>query len=157
RIRQTGQLGEALIELQRAFATNPGSSAALQELVRTQEMIDRERKRLETTGREAAAAERALTPAETARKEVRDRINRMLPIPELKPLTPEAVRGIKINGQSVKTVFDTIGKVAGLTVLWDPEYQAARNTMNVDFGDMSLEDALDTVATVTKSFWKPLS
>jgi general secretion pathway protein D len=156
--RATGQLGEAMLEFQRAYAINPGSAVASQEIVRTQDMIERERKRVQQTGRESPASVRALTPAEEARKETRERINRMLPVPELKPLNPDAVKNLKINGQTVKVVFETIGKVAGINVLWDPEYQTpSRNTLNIDFADMGLEEALDNVATITKSFWKPLS
>src|SRR5262245_11983983 len=50
--RSKGQLGEALLEFQRAYAINPGSAAAAQEIGRTQEMILRERKRVEETGKE---------------------------------------------------------------------------------------------------------
>ena len=49
-------LGEAMLEFQKAYAINPGSSVAQQELVRTQEMILRERKRVAETGKESRAA-----------------------------------------------------------------------------------------------------
>ena len=38
-VRGQGQLGEALIEFQKAYAINPGSAIALQELQETQRMI----------------------------------------------------------------------------------------------------------------------
>ena len=66
--RNQGLLGEALLEFQKSYAINPGSSIAVQEIRRTEEMIQRERARVEETGREAPAQERALTPAEEARK-----------------------------------------------------------------------------------------
>src|SRR5205823_2663937 len=44
KIRTQGLLGEALLEFQKAYAMNPGSAAAEQEIRRTQEMIQRERK-----------------------------------------------------------------------------------------------------------------
>ena len=158
KLRAQGQLGDALIEFQRAFAINPGSSVAAQEIARTTDMIQRERKRIEDTGRESAPEVRGLTPAEQSRKDTRERINRMLPVPELRPLNPDAVKGLKINAQPVKTVFETIGKVAGINVLWDPEYQQPqRNTINVDFENTTLDEALDYVSVITKSYWKPLS
>src|SRR5262249_13134998 len=51
------------------------------------------------------------------------------------------------------------GKTAGITVLWDPEYQPPqRNNLTIDFeNDTTLEEALDYVATITKSYWKALS
>src|SRR5689334_10615297 len=36
KLRSSGQLGEALLEFQNAYATNPSSSIAQQELIRTQ-------------------------------------------------------------------------------------------------------------------------
>ena len=56
KIRAKGQLGEAMLEFQKAYAINPGSSVAQQELDRTQEMIVRERKRVAETGKESAPA-----------------------------------------------------------------------------------------------------
>src|SRR5438445_6937590 len=75
KIRARGMLGEALLEFQRAYAINPGSSAAEQELRRTREMIDRERKRVQESGQESPPEERALTPTEKARKVTNDRID----------------------------------------------------------------------------------
>lgn len=80
--RGLGQLGDALLEFQKAYGLNPGSSAAQQELVRTQEMIQRERKRVEATGHEAPPEERALTPVEEMKEQEEKKIERMLPVPE---------------------------------------------------------------------------
>jgi general secretion pathway protein D len=158
KLRGNGQLGEALLQFQKAYTTNPGSSVAAQELTLTQQMIQRERERVQQTGKEASPALRALTPADEIRKETQDKINRMLPVPELKPLNPEPIPVQKINGQPVKVLYETIGKVAGINVLWDPEFQAPpRNAFNIDFGNATLEEALDYIAVITKTYWKPLS
>src|SRR3954453_14774140 len=71
KIRAKGQLGEAMFEFQKAFAINPGSSVALQELSRTQEMIVRERKRVAETGKESEAQQRGLTPAEEQKRQTK--------------------------------------------------------------------------------------
>jgi general secretion pathway protein D len=157
RIRSEGKLGEAMIEFQKAWAINSGSAVAQQEIARTQEMIIRERRRVEETGKASPPEERATTPAERARKETQERINRILPVPELQPANPDAIPKLKINGQPAKTIFDTIGKVAEITVLWDPEYNAPTKPINVDFTGSTLEQALDYVAVITKSYWKALS
>ena len=157
RIRTLGQLGEALLEFQKAYQINPGSAVAEQEILRTQEMIERERKRVEETGKESPPGERGLTPAEQARKKSEERIKRMLPVPELKPLNPTPIN-LKINGQPVKVLFETVGKMAGLNVLWDPDYQnPARNNLNVEIDNSTAEEALDYLSVITKSYWKPLS
>ena len=158
KIRANGQLGEALLEFQTALRVNPGSSVAAQEVMLTQQMIERERQRVQQSGKQASPEERGLTPAQEIRKETNDKINRMLGVPELRPLNPEPIPVQKINGQSVKVLYETIGKVAGINVLWDPEFQQPpRNTFNIDFGNSTLEEALDYIAVITKTYWKPLS
>ena len=129
----------------------------MQEIGRTQEMIQRERQSLETTGREAPPEERALTPVEEMKNRKQKKIERMLPVPELRPLNPQKI-DLKMNGQKAKVIFDTLGKVAGINVLWDPEYQAPpRDNFTIDFGDSTINQALDYAAILTKAYWKPLS
>jgi len=77
-------------------------SIAQQELIRTQEMIQRERKRVQQTGQEAAPEQRGLTPAEEAKRQTREKIGRLLAVPELKPLNPDAVKNLKINESKFK-------------------------------------------------------
>jgi general secretion pathway protein D len=157
-LRSKGQLGEALLEFQKAFATNPASSVAQQEVLRTHEMVLRERKRVAETGKEADPEIRGLTPAQEQRRETRDKINRILPAPELKPLNPEPVKGMTIRGSTVKVLFETVAKSAGINVLWDPDYQLpAKNLFSVEFDNTTLEQALDYIAVITRSYWKPMS
>ena len=120
-VRGQGQLGEALIEFQKAYAINPGSAIAVQELQETQRMIQRERQRVEQTGKEAPPEIRALTPGQLAEKKEADKIDRMLPIPELRQLKPGQI-DIKMTGK-VKTIFETIGAYADppINVIWDPD------------------------------------
>ncbi|MBV9507197.1 MAG: hypothetical protein JO323_19555 [Acidobacteriia bacterium] len=155
KVRSKGQLAEAFQEFQRAYGLNPASSVAAQEIQRTQEMIDRERRRVQETGKEAPAEERALTPADEAKKEIREKIDRMLPVAELKPLNPEKIN-LKLNNQPPRVLFETVAKVAGINVIWDPDYQAGRN-LSLELNNSTLEEALDDVAILTKSFWQALS
>jgi general secretion pathway protein D len=158
KIRANGQLGEALLQFQRALVINPSSSVAAQEVMLTRQMIERERQRVEQTGKPASAEVRGLTPAQEIKKETQDKIDRILGVPELRPLNPEPIRNLKINGQPVKVLYETIGKVAGINVLWDPEFQAPpRNTFNIDFENSTLDEALDYIGVITKTYWKPLS
>jgi general secretion pathway protein D len=154
KLRNQGRLGEALMEIQRAAGLNPASTASAQEILRTQEMIERERRRVQETGKESPAEIRALTPAEEAQQEVRQKIDRMMPLPELRPLNPERIN-LKMNNQPPKILFETVAKVAGINVIWDPEYQQGRN-LSLDLSNATLEESLDDVAILTKSFWKPL-
>jgi general secretion pathway protein D len=155
KLRSAGQLGEALIEFQKAYAINPGSAAAAQEVRRTTEMIERERKRVEETGKESTPKERALTEGEKAKKDTEDRIDSILPVPQLRAIDSNPIH-LRMTG-SAKLLFETVAKVAGLNVIWDPEYPPAAKGIPVEFDNSTLEEALDYLAVITKSYWKPLS
>src|SRR6478736_617614 len=120
-LRSQGQLGDALVELQKAYAINPGSAAATQEIRRTTDMIERERKRVQETGKPDTPKERAMTEGDRAKKETEDRISSILPVPELRPLDASPIH-LRMSGSS-KLLFETVAKVANINVLWDPEYQ----------------------------------
>jgi general secretion pathway protein D len=157
-VRGQGKLGDALIEFQKAYAINPGSAIALQELQETQRMIVRERQRVEQTGKEAPPEIRALTPGQAAEKKEADKIDRMLPIPELRQLKPGQI-DIKMNGK-VKTIFETIGAYADppINVLWDPDLTPLQHdNFTVDIKNSTLDQALDYISVLSKMYWKPLS
>ncbi len=54
-----------------------------------------------------------------------------------------------------KIVFDTIGKLAGLTVIYDPDFPARR--IPVDLNNVTLEQALEIVSLESKAFVKPVT
>jgi len=54
-----------------------------------------------------------------------------------------------------KIVFDTIGKLAGLTVIYDPDFPARRIPFFVD--NVTLEQALEIASMESKAFWKPVT
>ncbi|MBI4876421.1 MAG: hypothetical protein HY822_17435, partial [Acidobacteria bacterium] len=77
--------------------------------------------------------------------------------PELRPITSQ-ISTLKMNNQPVKVLFETVGKLAGINVVFDPDYQApAGKNFGVDLVNVTLDEALDHLAVITKSFWKPLS
>ncbi|HWB87529.1 MAG TPA: cohesin domain-containing protein [Bryobacteraceae bacterium] len=153
--RAQGLLAQALSEFQKAYALDPASAVAEQEIRNTQQMIERVKKQVEQTGKEPSAEERALTPAQQEEKETDDKLSRMLSVPELKPINPQPLN-LKINNQPPKVLFETVAKLAGINVLWDPDYAVGKN-QSVDFINTPLEEALDNIALITKSFWQPLS
>ena len=104
KIRAQGRLGEALLEFQEAHSINPGSIIAGEQLNASMEMIARERKRVEATGKESPPDIRALTPYEEARRKESERISRILSIPELKSLGPHSGRLAPEWAESQKTV-----------------------------------------------------
>jgi general secretion pathway protein D len=157
RLRGQGQLDESLAEFQKAYGINPGSAIAAQEVDLTRQMLERERKRQTATGKEAPAAERALTPVQEYHRQEQERLGRLQGVPELKPLNPAPIN-LKMNNKT-KVLFDTVAKYAGINLLWDPEYQVPSGDkgFNVELNDSTIEQALDYLAVLTKSFWKPIS
>ena len=156
KLRALGQLEEALAEFQKAYAIDPANPMADTEYKRTREMIEREKN---PKGAGASSPEdRGLTPGEKAQKDIQEKISRMMPAPELKPINSELI-GIRINNQPVRVLYETVGKIAGVNVLFDPEYQAptGKSTFTIDLSNTTLEEALDYIAVQTKSYWKPLS
>jgi general secretion pathway protein D len=73
--------------------------------------------------------------------------------PEIKPLSRAPIN-LKMSNDA-KIVFDTIGKLAGLTVIYDPDFPARRIT--ADLNNVTLEQALEIASLESKAFWKPVT
>lgn len=156
RLRSAGQLEEALAEFQKAYAIDPSNSMSEQELKRTKDMLEREKN---PQGKAATTPEeRGLTPGEKAQKAIDEKMSRMMAAPELKPINPQLTT-LKMNNQPVKVLYETVGKLAGINVVFDPEYQPppGKSTFTIDLSNTTLEEALDYIGIQTKSYWKPLS
>ncbi len=74
--------------------------------------------------------------------------------PEIKPLSRAPIN-LKMLNQDAKVVFDTIGKLAGLTVIYDPDMQQKK--ISTELNNVTLEQALDIVCLESKTFWKPVT
>ena len=102
--------------------------------------------------------EKTLTPADLARKRVQERSDALLPVPELRPLNTDLI-DLKMTNQRPRILFETVGKIAGINVVFDPEYdtQQTIRSAEIDLTRTTLDQALDQLSVITKSFWKPLS
>lgn len=158
KLRAQGQLEEGLAELQKAYAIDPSSTIAEQEVRITREMIEREKKKA-AAGQESKPEERGMTPAAEERQEALNRIVGLRNVPELKPLSTQPIN-LRINNQTAKVLFETVAKLAGINLIFDPEYRSdpstARN-LSLELSNATVEQALDYLAALTKSYWKPLS
>ncbi|GIU77015.1 MAG: hypothetical protein KatS3mg005_0253 [Bryobacteraceae bacterium] len=154
-LRREGKLEEALAEFRKAFTMDPGSTIAEQELRRTNQMIEREKKK--GASGEAQPEERGLTEAELARRESQRRSARLLDMPELKPAS-RRISGLKIVNQTSRVMYETIGKLAGINVLFDPDFQQQdTRRYTLDLNNLTLDEALNYVSLITKTYYKPLS
>ena len=148
-LRKEGALPEALLEFQRAYRIDPSSNVAEQEIQTTQQMIAREKKKGDSS------ETRSLTPGQLAKKLSEEKLQSIQPVPELKPLNPQPIN-LRMNNQPVKVLFETVGKLAGINVLFDPETPKG-TPQSIELNGATLTEALDYLSLVTKSFWKPLS
>ncbi|MGZ4831660.1 MAG: secretin N-terminal domain-containing protein, partial [Terriglobales bacterium] len=138
KLRDDGNLQQALVEFMRAAEIDPSSDIARQEIRRTQEM-DKGKgpqsavpSRVTDLGRMAAEAE---GPA------------------ELKPIS--AVPITMRMTEDTKNVYTAVGKLAGVNVLFDPDYVSRRIT--IDLNNVSLYQALEIVALESKTFWRAVT
>lgn len=153
KLRKEDRLVEALAEFEKAYAMDPSSAIAEQELKRTLEMMDRDNQK------NAKPEERGLTAAELARKQELERIARLEAPPELKPLSRQPIN-LRMTNQPPRVLYETVGKLAGINVVFDPDYrqdQNANRPLSLELTNSTLESALDYLATMTRTFWQPMS
>jgi len=140
KLRERGQLEAAATEFQRAAAIDPSSPIAEQELRKTVGLIE-EKNRANNAATEP--------PKEDHSGE--------LPLasmpPELKPLPRTSISLTMEN--DAKIVYETIAKLAGITVIFDPDFPARR--IPAKLNNVTLAQALDIVSLESKAFWKPVT
>ncbi len=152
------KLDEALVQFQKSLLTDPSSSIALQMIVQTTQMIKERNK--------APAGTVILTPAEQARQDLEKRLSLLQGPPTLKPITNQ-ISSLKMNNQPARVLYESVGKLAGINVLFDPQGiegtgagggggSSSRN-FNLDLTNVTLEEALNYVSLVTHTFWKAIS
>lgn len=153
-MRSEGKLQEALAEYQKAYSIDPSSPIAHQELVRTMEMIEFDRKR--TTP--ASPEERGLTPVERARRDTDARLESVMSVPVLKTISPDPIF-FQANNQTPRVIIETVCSRAGINVIFDSDTATTipAKPMSVQFNNASLEEILNYVALQAKLFWKPIS
>ena len=72
----------------------------------------------------------------------------MAPAPAPSPISMKATN-------DSKAVFEAIGKLAGLTVIFDPDFTSRR--ISVELTNVTLEQALNISALQSKAFWRPVT
>jgi tetratricopeptide (TPR) repeat protein len=138
KLRGRGELENAASEFQKATTIDPASVVAEQELRKAIELID-DRKRAANVASEPLPDNADAELASAA--------------PEIKPLSRAPIN-LKMTNDA-KIVFDTIGKLAGLTIIYDPDFPAKR--ISVELNNVTLEQALDVVSIESKAFSKPIT
>lgn len=141
-LRDVYKLHEALAEFQRAAEIDASNFAALQEIRRTADLIRRH---------EAENGEPAQYKAQTSSLE---RAAGLAAGPATLDLPSNVPLSLHLT-TTADVIYKTVGKLAGINVLIDPEYKPQK--INLELKDVSLRDALSMIALQSKTFWRPIS
>lgn len=173
-LRQSGDLGGAINEFARALQVDPGNQAAAQELQVTQapgtatpqvgsasqagtESQSGAPVPNDTALANAGPGSRALIPGLDEQTPHQRDVQREI-ISIAAPVTLQSVTTDPITLHMVedtKVIYQAIGKVAGLNVIFDPQYNSKR--IPVDLTSVSLQDALRITGILSGSFWKAVT
>jgi general secretion pathway protein D len=138
-LRDQGKLQEAAAEFQKAVLIDPSLFIASQELKRTLQMInDKENPPPQAAG-----------PPSSLERKIREAGG---------PVELAAISNVPITvklTEDSKVIYQTIGQLAGINVLFDPDYTSRR--IKVELNGVTLEDALQITALESKTFWRPVT
>jgi general secretion pathway protein D len=138
-LRDQGKLQEALAEFQKAAQIDPSLFSAVQELRRTQQMLNDA----------VNPPPQAAGPPNSLQRKIREAGG---PV-ELAPISVVPIT-VKLTEDS-KVIYQTIGQLAGINVLFDPDYTSRR--IRVELNGVTLEEALQITALESKTFWRPVT
>ena len=140
KLRSDGKLEEAVAEFQKALAIDPSLFIAKQELERTVRLINDQRN---------PPPQAAGPPAGLERK-----VHEMPGPVELAPISNVPIT-VKMLATKSDVVYRTVGQLAGVNVLFDPDYTP--RVINVDLNGVTLEEALEITALESKTFWRAVT
>ena len=140
-LRDGGKLQEALAEFELAVTIDGTNFLAQQELRSTADLLRKQA--------EQAAAAAPPKPLSSLAKMAEDTEGPA----DLEPSsdTPLTLR----MTTTADNIYKTIGKLAGINVLFDIDYKPQR--ISIELNDVTLREALRMVAMESKTFWRPIS
>jgi general secretion pathway protein D len=138
-MRDEGKMQEALGAFQKAVLIDPSLFIAQQELKRTLQMMnDKENPPPQAAG-----------PPNNLERKIREAGG---------PVELAAISSVPITvklTEDSKVIYQTIGQLAGINVLFDPDYTSRR--IKVELNGVTLEEALQITALESKTFWRPVT
>ncbi len=137
KLHEQGDTTGALTEFLRALEVDPSNELAQQEIQAMRKQA-------------AAMPTNPESPTTSAVESVLNEIG--API-QLKPLSNEPLTLHLVEDS--KVVYQTVGKAAGINVLFDPDYTSKR--IQVDLAATDLYDALRIIGTISGTFWRPIT
>ena len=137
-LMNAGKLQEALTDFEQAIAIDPSSFIAQQQANKVRQLL--------LKGQNAA-------PAPSTQSGLTRRMEEATGPVELAPISQTPII-LKLS-EDTKTIYESIGKLAGINVLFDPDYTSRR--IRVDLNGVTLEEALQITALESKTFWRPVT
>ena len=144
-LRASGDYTGALQNFMRAMEIDPGNQTAQQEIRITQQ----QQPAPTPAGPGAAAAQEQVAHQDSVLQNIADIAGPVV----LKPVSNDPITLHMV--EDTKIIYQAIGKLAGLNVLFDPEYTAKR--IPIDLTNVTLSDALRIVGTLSGTFYKPVT
>src|SRR5208337_3573609 len=138
-LRDQGKMQDALAEFQKALQVDPSIFIAQQEMKRTLQMMN------DATNPPPQAA----GPPNSLERKIKEAGG---PV-ELSPISATPIT-VKMSDKS-DIVYRTIGQLAGINVLLDPDYTP--RLIKVELNGVTLEEALEITALESKTFWRPVT
>ncbi len=139
-LREEGKLEDAAAAFQKALAIDPSLFIAKQELTKTLKMINDK----------VNPQPQAAGPPSSLERKIQDATG---PV-ELAAISNVPIT-VKMTGQKSDVVFRTVGQLAGINVLFDPEYIPKQ--ISVELNGVTMEEALEITALESKTFWRPVT
>jgi len=148
KLRDQGKLPEALVVFEQAVEVDPSNDLAQQEVRRTQQMLLKK----------PNGGSQAGTAPPSAREEEDPLLKRLenagAPV-SLAQFPDSPLSALEMTNEDSKVEYETIGKLAGINVLFDPDYTSRRLTLRLQ--KVSLQEALDILALESRTFWRPVT
>src|SRR5438067_12020030 len=138
-LRNQGKNEEALAEFQNAQTIAPALDIAQQEIDATKRLME---------GTPAPGQ-----PQPQGGQAKPDLLNLAQGPVELGAISDQPIT-LKLTEDS-KMIYETIGKLAGINVLFDPDYTSRR--VKIELNNVSLQEALQIVAMESRTFWRPVT
>ncbi len=147
KLRDQGNLQEALTVFQQALEVDPSNDLAAQEIRRTELMMQKGG---------AGGGQAASGPPSRHEEEdpLRKRLEGASSPVALAQFPDSPITALEMTEDS-KVAYETIGKLAGINVLFDPDYTSRR--LSIKLKGVSLQEGLDIVALESRTFWRPVT
>jgi general secretion pathway protein D len=139
-LEKDGKLQQALTEYEQAIAIDPSSFIAQQQANKVRRALQQ-------------AQQPNPPPGEATKSTLHKKMEEAGGPVELAPIANTPIT-LKLSADS-KTIYETIGKLAGINVLFDPDY-TSRN-IRVELNGVTLDEALEIAALESKTFWRPVT